>query len=820
MPTFTPPTVPQGGMYLPRDTRRGRRLFAQARNVARGQTVVKRNGTYETVGEGPDVAFLATCDEVYLGGRTYEVSQEVAEALAAAGYTIDDLVLSPLDMTVLLVAQDATVAASMTQLAMTTAAVAFTAQDATVAANVFQVEPGDAIVGSVAFTAADATVASTVDVVHEAVTFTGANGAAWPAPFAAIYTSSGSTATIQSNKGRLTTTTGSYSGSVYRGFTPASDDYEITADLTVVSTANEGYQRLAWRAFTDGREYALSILLASNEIRVHEQDASFAQTTKGSETSVGLSNGTVVHTRIRVEGSDHKVRWWLDAESEPGTWNVEFTDTTYTSGAITCYLVGGNATATVNADYDNFVLQYIDEVEAPPGENELPAALLSTHGNSRTLVFTSRRGAWGTTHFNNEQQRYIDSGVVFQNASGAVVSSAGTRVIMTADDGAATETGFSSGATNNQDLNDPVSPGDFVQARMKIETGAGVWGAFWLMPQAGGAQFELDVFEGGWQATSFDINHHEDTNPPYEGSYNLNDQETVAIDPSEYFNVGVHLDDTKTDYYVNGEVALSYPRPCTVDMFVILNLALGGSGSYPGPIDGTTPYPVVFEVDSVKVWETTGEGGGEGPGAMPVVIGLHGYQGGPSLTGSFGSSRNYPASTGGDVAFTTYGTTGPFAASPSGRAWADDYNATPRYVYSEYIGAINAAIPSGATDIWLHGFSDGAGVCLDLLRLGEDFDGRLRGVVLDDPAPAVGVTYSNPNNIPVVLYATSANGTTWNVNSLSGFDVLTPIESALGVTRKRSSLFGGATDHAPMTRSGSSGPYAPPELLSGSSWSS
>jgi hypothetical protein len=818
-PRFEPPTTPQGGMYRPRDHRRGRRLFAQARNVDRGVTVVKKDGVYQTVAEGPDVAFLATCDEVYLGGHIYEVDVATATALEEAGFDVPNIVLAPIGSSVAWLEEPDTATAQVTQLAMTSASVAFTEETDSWVAAVFQVEPGDAIVMSAAFTEANDTAVGTVTAVHEAVTFTGTNGAAWPSPFAAIATSSGSTATIQSNRGRLTTTTGSYSGSVYRGFTPASQDYEITADLIVVSTANEGYQRLAWRANTDGREYALSVLLASNEIRVHEQDAAFAQTVKGSETSVGFTNGTVVHTRIRVEGSDHKVRWWLDAESEPGTWNVEFTDTTHTSGAITCYLVGGNATATVNADFDNFELDYIDAVEPPPGENELPDALLSTHGNSRTLTWTARRGAWGTTHFNNEQQRYIDSGVVFQNASGAVVSSAGTRVIMTADDGASTETGFSSGATNRQDLNDPVHPGDYIQARMKIETGAGVWGAFWLMPQAGGAQFELDVFEGGWQATSFDINHHEDTAAPYEGSYNLNEQETVAIDPSEYFNVGVHLDDTKTDYYVNGTLALSYPRPCTVDMFPILNLALGGPGSYPGSIDGTTPYPVVFEVDSVKVWETTG-GGGEGPGAMPVVIGLHGYQGGPSLTGSYGSGRNYPASTGGDVAFTTYGTTGPFAASPSGRAWADDYNATPRYVYSEYIAAVNAAIPVGATDIWLAGFSDGAGVCLDLLRLGEDFDGRLRGVVLDDPAPAVGATYSNPNNIPVVLYATSPNGTTWNVNNLSGFDVLTPIETALGITRKRSSDYGGSTDHAPMTRSGSSGPYAVPELLSGSSWAS
>lgn len=85
---FTPPTAEQGGMYLPYDQRRGRRLFAQARNVPRGVTVVKRAGVYQTVDQGPDVAFLDTCEEVYLGGHSYEVNEATAQALVAAGFEV------------------------------------------------------------------------------------------------------------------------------------------------------------------------------------------------------------------------------------------------------------------------------------------------------------------------------------------------------------------------------------------------------------------------------------------------------------------------------------------------------------------------------------------------------------------------------------------------------------------------------------------------------------------------------------------------------------------------------------------------------------
>lgn len=73
---FTPPT-----RYEKRGTDR---LFGRV-NVAQGQTVIKRDGVYQTV-ELPESDGFESAEEVYLGGHIYLINDEVATALTDAGY--------------------------------------------------------------------------------------------------------------------------------------------------------------------------------------------------------------------------------------------------------------------------------------------------------------------------------------------------------------------------------------------------------------------------------------------------------------------------------------------------------------------------------------------------------------------------------------------------------------------------------------------------------------------------------------------------------------------------------------------------------------
>lgn len=88
-PTFHPPTADtlpptvkglpgNGAAYL---------LLRHFKSRARGRTVLKTAGVYATV-DNPTQEQLDAATEVYLGGHVYTVSDAVATALAAAGYTV------------------------------------------------------------------------------------------------------------------------------------------------------------------------------------------------------------------------------------------------------------------------------------------------------------------------------------------------------------------------------------------------------------------------------------------------------------------------------------------------------------------------------------------------------------------------------------------------------------------------------------------------------------------------------------------------------------------------------------------------------------
>lgn len=87
MPVFQPPTVNDVPRVLP-DTRGVPYLFARhCSNLPRGRSVIKIGGVYQTV-DNPEQSTLDLATEVYLGGHIYTVTQTVADALTAAGYTV------------------------------------------------------------------------------------------------------------------------------------------------------------------------------------------------------------------------------------------------------------------------------------------------------------------------------------------------------------------------------------------------------------------------------------------------------------------------------------------------------------------------------------------------------------------------------------------------------------------------------------------------------------------------------------------------------------------------------------------------------------
>jgi hypothetical protein len=89
-----------------------------------------------------------------------------------------------------------------------------------------------------------------------------------------------------------------------------------------------------------------------------------------------------------------------------------------------------------------------------------------------------------------------------------------------------------------------------------------------------------------------------------------------------------------------------------------------------------------------------------------------------------------------------------------GRQWL--YFPDDRYAEARDVVAA-AAVEAGCTRVVLDGFSNGAAFAAKLWCRGETFDGRLVGVVIDDPVPDGGVADCTPSpDVAGALYWTGA----------------------------------------------------------------
>lgn len=87
MPKFIPPVAYDNPPVLPETSGVQYRLFRYYGPYPRGRSVLKIDGTYR-IFDTPTDQDIAIATEVYLGGRVYDVSPEVADALVAAGYQV------------------------------------------------------------------------------------------------------------------------------------------------------------------------------------------------------------------------------------------------------------------------------------------------------------------------------------------------------------------------------------------------------------------------------------------------------------------------------------------------------------------------------------------------------------------------------------------------------------------------------------------------------------------------------------------------------------------------------------------------------------
>lgn len=137
------------------------------------------------------------------------------------------------------------------------------------------------------------------------------------------------------------------------------------------------------------------------------------------------------------------------------------------------------------------------------------------------------------------------------------------------------------------------------EMRARVPAGAGLWSAFWLLPEDKASRPEIDVMEIlGDSPDVVRMHYHyldgdaeRDPGRNWSGPDSSGDWHTYAIDWLP--GVLVWLVDGEEVWRIEGEEVPDEP------MYLIANLAVGGD--WPGPPDESTRFPAALEIDSITV---------------------------------------------------------------------------------------------------------------------------------------------------------------------------------------------------------------------------
>ncbi len=141
------------------------------------------------------------------------------------------------------------------------------------------------------------------------------------------------------------------------------------------------------------------------------------------------------------------------------------------------------------------------------------------------------------------------------------------------------------------------------EVRAELPAGQGLWPAFWMLPVSGQYTSELDVFEqlGNDPNTIYSTTHGA-TN----GVWNTDFQTLHVPNTSTGFHIyGVNWEPKTITFLVDNKVVATAPTPASMNqpMFMLLNLAVGGAGSWPGAA-AAGAVPAALKIDWVRAYAT------------------------------------------------------------------------------------------------------------------------------------------------------------------------------------------------------------------------
>ena len=157
----------------------------------------------------------------------------------------------------------------------------------------------------------------------------------------------------------------------------------------------------------------------------------------------------------------------------------------------------------------------------------------------------------------------------------------------------------------------------YFEVRAELPAGKGLWPAFWLLPESADYASELDVFEvlGDNPNTVYQTVHD------YGGSDTAGQAFTASNTSTAFHTYGVDWEPDFITYYVDGQAVFKTITPASMKepMYMLLNLAVGGNGSWPGAPDNAMAFPADFKIDYVRAEQTSNTIGWTDP--MPTQPG-------------------------------------------------------------------------------------------------------------------------------------------------------------------------------------------------------
>ncbi len=143
----------------------------------------------------------------------------------------------------------------------------------------------------------------------------------------------------------------------------------------------------------------------------------------------------------------------------------------------------------------------------------------------------------------------------------------------------------------------------YFEMEARVPAGKGLWPAFWLLPVDLKWPPEIDVMEilGDKPDTLYTTLHSRRFD---HGTMHGYPTKGAGL-ATGFHRYGVDWGPEHVRFYLDRRLVCSQPTPADwhAPFYLLVNLAVGGPHSWPGPPDSNTPFPARFDISAIRAWQ-------------------------------------------------------------------------------------------------------------------------------------------------------------------------------------------------------------------------